>query len=181
MKKRFLIYTFIGLSAITCLTGCGEKKPTPEVKKEEPVKANCEIKECIKQIEPTNTYEEINTIMGFEGTKSEFSGDITWKINSKNFITLKEGTGSHILQATIDKETIKNEDVKFPSSKELQDKLNNGSFTYEELVEILGGVDGTLSSKTGTSVGYTWVNKNNQTLGATFNNKSKKCTVASFR
>ena len=168
MKKRFLIYTFIGLSAITCLTGCGEKKPTPEVKKEEPVKANCEIKECIKQIEPTNTYEEINTIMGFEGTKSEFSGDITWKINSKNFITLKEGTGSHILQATID-------------SKELQDKLNNGSFTYEELVEILGGVDGTLSSKTGTSVGYTWVNKNNQTLGATFNNKSKKCTVASFR
>ena len=48
------------------------------------------------------------------------------------------------------------------------------------MVEKLGA-EGTLSSKSSGSVSYTWADKNGQRLGATFNNKSGKCTVASFR
>ena len=71
--------------------------------------------------------------------------------------------------------------MKFPSSSELRKILNNGSFTYEELVEKFEGIEETLSSKITTSVGYTWLDKNNQTLGATFNTESGKCTVASYK
>lgn len=142
-------------------------------------KGNYDVIEAIKHIEVTNTIEEINEILGFEGETSEFSGDCTWKIDSKNWITLKKGVDSPILQATIDKESIKNDNVTLPSQKELQELLNKG-MTYEELVEKLGA-EGTLESKTSTSIGYIWADKNGQRLGATINNESGKCTVASYR
>lgn len=179
--KRMLAYAVISLCVIECLTGCASDKKTEENQKEEVVQGNCVVTECIKQIDTSNSIEEINTILGFEGTKSDYSEEYTWKLSDKNWITLKYAGDSPILQATIDKETIKNETIKFPSSTELKEMLNNGSFTYEELVDKLGGIEGTLSSKTTSSVGYIWVNKHNQVLSATFNNKSGKCTIASFR
>lgn len=142
-------------------------------------KGNYDVIEAIKHIEITNTVEEINTILGFEGETSEFSGDTTWKIDSKNWITLKKGVNSPIIQATIDKESIKNDKVTLPSQKELQELLNKG-ITYNELVEKLGA-EGILESKTSTSVGYVWADKNGQRLGASINNESGKCTVASYR
>lgn len=142
-------------------------------------RGNYDVIEAIKHIEVTNTVEEINSILGFEGETSEFSKDTTWKIDSKNWITLKKGNDSQILQATIDKESIKNDNVTLPSQKDLQELLNKG-ITYEELVEKIGA-EGILSSKTSTSVGYTWADKSGQRLGATINNASGKCTVASYR
>lgn len=96
-------------------------------------------------------------------------------------ITLKYAGDSPILQATIDKESVKNENIKLPKSSELQEMLNNGSFTYEELVVKLDGIEDNLSNKTTGSVGYIWVDKNNRFLSATFNNESGKCAIASFR
>jgi len=145
------------------------------------VKGNCQVEECIKTLETSNSIEEINNIIGFEGTKSEYSEEYTWKLSDKTSIVLKYAGGSPILQANIDKETIKNEQVKFPLSSELQEMLNNGSFTYEELVAKLGGIEGTLSGKTSSSVSYMWVNKHDMVLRATFNNDTGKCTIASFR
>lgn len=140
-----------------------------------------QVIECIKQLETTNTVEEINTITGLEGTKSEYSDEYTWKFSNKNYIMLKYAGDSPILQATINKEIIKNNEVKLPLSSELREMLNNGSFTYEELVSKLGGIEGTLSGKTSGSVSYIWVDKHDQTLRATFNNESGKCTIASFQ
>ena len=74
-----------------------------------------------------------------------------------------------------------NEEVKFPAISELRELLNNGSFTYEELVSKLDGIEGVLAGKTTTSKSYMWVNKNEQILYATFNNESGKCTIASIR
>ena len=142
-------------------------------------KGNYDVIEAMKHIEATNTVEEINEILGFEGETSEFSGETTWKLDSKNWITLKPGTDSQILQATIDKESLKDDKVTLPAQKELQELLNNG-ITYEELVEKIGA-EGTMNSKTKGSVGYIWADKNGQRLGATINNESGKCTVASYR
>lgn len=175
--KKALIRSIVILGTLCFVTGCTEEK-LEETKKEEP-KGNCMVTECIQKIEATNTKEEINAIIGFEGETSEFSGETTWKLDSKNWITLKPGTDSAIIQATIDKETLKDENVTLPTSKELQELINKG-ISYKELATKLGA-EGTLSSKTNGSVGYTWANKNGQRLGATFNNKSGKCTVASFR
>lgn len=135
----------------------------------------------LNQLEASNSIEEINNVIGVEGTKSEYSEEYTWKLSNKASIVLKYAGDSPILQANIDKETIMNDTVKFPLASELQEMLNNGSFTYEELVEKLGGVEGTISGKTSGSVSYMWVDKHSQVLRATFNNGSGKCTIASFR
>ena len=179
--KKIITYAIANFCIIGLLTGCSTDMKVEENKQEEVAKGNCIVTECIQKLDTSNSIEEINNIIGFEGTKSEYSEEYTWKLNDKNWITLKYAGDSPILQATIDKETIKNETIKFPSSSELREMLNNGSFTYEELVDKLGGIEGTLSSKTTTSVGYMWVNKQSQVLGATFNNESGKCTVASYR
>ncbi len=175
--KKIILGSLAILGAISLATGCSSEK-VEEKQKEEP-KGNCTVFECIKKIEVTNTKEEIDEIIGFEGETSEYSGEVTWKLDSKNWITLKPGTDSQIVQATIDKETIKNDNVTLPASKELQELINKG-ITYEELVEKIGA-EGVINSKTKTSVGYIWADKNGQRLGATINNKSKKCTVASYR
>lgn len=172
--RKILVCTIVSL----CITGCASEQM--EEKKEETPKGNCVVTECIKQLEVTNTVEEINSIIGFEGEKNEYSNDYTWELDSKNWITLKSAGESPIIQATIDKDTLKQEELSFPTSSKLQEDLNNGSFTYHELVEKLGGIEGTLAGKTSSSVSYIWVNKSKQTLRATFNSKSEKCTIASF-
>ncbi len=179
--KKIFANSIIGLFTISCIVGCSSTNNEAEEQKKEEVKGNCVVTECIKQLEASNSVEEINNIIGFEGTKSEYSEERTWKLDSKNWITLKYAGESPILQATIDKESIKNDNIKLPLSSELQEMLNNGSFTYEELVEKVGGVEGTLSSKTTSSVSYMWVDKHNQVMRATFNNESGKCTIVSYR
>lgn len=178
--KKILVKSMICLCTLCFMTGCAEEKL--EEKPKEEVKANCTIVECMKKIEATNTMEEINEIIGFESTTDAMIGsDPIWKFDSKNWISFKTyGEDDTTIQATIDKESLKNENIKLPTSSELQKDLNNGSFTYEEFVEKVGG-EGTLTSISKGSVIYTWVDKNGQRLGATFNNTSGKCTIASFR
>lgn len=180
MMKKFLLSFILFLSAVCFATGCADEKM--EEKTNDEVKANCSITECMKQIEATNTLEEINGIIGFESTTDAMIGsDSIWKFDSKNWISFKTNSNNEItIQATIDKESIKNDAIKLPSSSDLQKELNNGSFTYEELVEKVGG-EGTLTSISKGSYSYTWVDKNGQRLGATFNKESGKCTVASYR
>lgn len=178
--KKFMMCSIMTISALCLVTGCGSEKT--EEKKEESVKANCTIVECMKKIEPTSTMEDINSIVGFESTTDAMIGsDPIWKFDSKNWISFKKSNDDNVtIQATIDKESLKNENLKFPSSSDLQKDLNKGSFTYEELVKKVGG-EGTLTSISKGSTSYTWVDKNGQRLGATFNKKSGKCTVASYR
>ena len=168
MKNKSVVtviaVVFIAIMGILGFLALGEKEnnPTNIANENTERKGNYDVIEAIKRVEVTNTVEEINAILGFEGETSEFSGDTTWKIDSKNWITLKKGTNSPIIQATIDKE------------------LLNKGITYNELVEKIGA-EGILESKTGTSVGYIWSDKNGQRLGASINNESGKCTVASYR
>ncbi len=181
MKLKNLMLGFISVLCVLCfITGCS-KEESDENNKEK-VKANCSVVECMKKIEVTNTVEEINDIIGFESTIDAMIGsDPVWKFDSKNWISFKNfGNNDITIQATIDKESLKNDNIKLPLSSELQTDLNNGSFTYEEFVKKVGG-EGTLTSISKGSRNYTWVDKTGQRLSATFNNESGKCTVASYR
>ena len=154
--------------------------PDTSVSQENP-DAKCTIIEAMQQISPTNTQAEITEIVGFEPTTDAMIGsDPIWKFDSKNWISYKVSGDSVTIQATIDKDLLKNDNITLPSSSDLQKDLNNGSFTYEELAEKVGGA-GTLTSISKGSKSYTWVDKHGQKLGATFNNESGKCTVASYR
>ncbi len=177
--KKIILGSLTTLCAFCFVTGCTKEELSE--KKDEGVKANCSIVECMKKIEATNTMEEINELIGFESTTDAMIGsDPIWKFDSKNWISFKNNNDNITIQATIDKESIKNDNIKLPSSSDLQKDLNNGSFTYEELVKKVGG-EGTLTSISKGSLSYTWVDKTGQRLGATFNNESGKCSVASYR
>lgn len=178
--KKVLLGIIVSLSSIVITTGCSDEKLDEKTKEE--AKGNCTIVECMKKISASNTIEEINAIVGFESTIDAMIGsDPIWKFDSKNWISFKSSSDDTVtIQATIDKESMKNDDIKLPTASELQKDLNNGSFTYQELVLKVGG-EGILTSISNGSVSYTWVDKTGQRLGATFNNKSGKCSVASFR
>jgi hypothetical protein len=180
MMKKVLLSSILFFCVLCFATGCAEEKLDEKPKDE--VKANCSITECMKKIEATSTMEEITEIIGFESTVDNMIGsDPIWKFDSKNWISFKTyGNDDITIQATIDKESIKNDKIKLPLSSDLQKDLNNGSFTYEEFVEKVGG-EGTLTTISKGSLSYTWVDKTGQRLGATFNNESGKCTVASYR
>lgn len=150
--------------------------------RQETVNANYTIIETMQKVKPTNTQEEISEIIGFEPAVDAMIGsDPIWKFDEKNWISYKtSGDGEATIQATINSDDLKDEKLEFPSASDLQKDLNNGSFTYDELVEKVGG-EGTLTSISAGSKIYTWVDKNGQKLSATFNDKTGKCTVASFR
>lgn len=178
--KKVLSKSVMILCTLCLVTGCAEEKL--EDKPKEEVKANCTIVECMKKIKATNTMEEIDDIIGFESSTDAMIGsDPLWKFDSKNWISFKSASKDDVtIQATIDKESLKNSELKLPSASDLQKDLNNGSFTYEELAKKIGG-EGTLTTISKGSVSYTWVDGSGQRLGATFNGKTGKCTVASYR
>ena len=132
---------FIVILAILGFIALGEKDSSnvgDTNNKQQEVKGNYEdVVEAMKHIEPTNTVEEINAIIGFESTTDAMIGsDPIWKFDAKNWISYKTaGNGNITIQATIDKESIKNDALKLPASSDLKKDLENGSFTYEELVQ----------------------------------------------
>ncbi len=182
MKKIKIV--FIGVLSLSILTGCSDK--ITETKKEEntsKVQSKCEITDCMKSITIENTPEEINEIMGFEAEQSKNGEEdkFTWKLDNKNYIILTETT-SPMIQATIEKSTIKNENLDFSIYNDLKEDLNKGkSYTYKEMVEKLGGIEGILAGKTTSSDRYIWVDKNERTFSATFSLKHGKCTIISLR
>lgn len=184
--KKVLTYVLLGSSCLTLVTACSNSKEETKVndeKKEETV-GKCNIKDCIKEIKSSNTtVEEINEIIGFEGEKSEFSDKVTWKLNSKNSITWDNSSTNPIIQANIDKKDVMSEDVDFSAYNDIKSLLDNGkSLTYEEMVEKLGGVEGTLAGLTSTSKRYIWVDKSERTFSATFSDNNKgKCSIISLR
>ena len=60
-----------------------------------------------------------------------------WITSNHSICSRFNGNDNITIQATIDKESIKNDNIKLPSSSDLQNDLNNGSFTYEELVQLI--------------------------------------------
>ena len=167
MKKLRIV--LIGFLSLSILTGCSDN--TTETKKEDntpKVQSKCEITDCMKTINIKNTPEEINEIIGFEAEKSKNGEEdkYTWKLDNKNYIILTN-TSSPMIQATIEKATIKNENLDFS--------------IYKEMVEKLGGIEGILAGKTSSSDRYIWVDKNERTFSATFSLKHGKCTIISLR
>lgn len=184
--KKIFGYLIVGVVTLGLVTGCTDttKKATPE-KEEEKIQGKCTVEECIKLIEPSNTIEEINEIIGFEAEKSEYSETYKWKLSEKTWIDATPSTtdSSYSLSANFDKSKIKNDKADFSNFSDIKASLGKGqSFTYEEMNEKVGGVEGILAGKTSTSKRYIWVNKNEQTFSATFSNTlDGKASIISLR
>ncbi len=179
--KKIGHYLCLGIIILGVMVGCGNKPTELQEKKEEEVKGNCTVEECINQIEPKMKVEEVNQIIGFEGEKKADSDSYIWQLTTKTKIEVeyKDNLGS--IKATYDKDKINSNELKMSIGYEIVNDIKKKTYTYEEMVEKFEGVEGHLESKSSTSKMYIWV-KDGQTFRATFSDSLKgKCSIVSIR
>ena len=180
MKKKLLI-GILSLVLVFTLTGCLPKKTTvtgdrTAVKKQ--IKGNCAALECIKKLKPENTVEEINAVIGFEGKLSDEKNKIyVWEIASDEKITASYySSDKATIEASYNKDELKNDKVDFSKYDEIQTALKSGSsLTYDEFCSKVND-QGHLYKISTYSNQYVWVNKNAEYLTGTFSTSTNKCT-----
>lgn len=184
MKKKLLTILFGSVLILGIATGCSTEQSADDAdnkKVEEQAKGNCEVEECINKIEPKMKLEEVNELIGFEGEKKDDSDIYIWQLTTKTKIEIeyKDGLGS--IKATYDKDAISDDNLKLSICSEIVGDIRKKTYTYEEMVEKLEGVEGHLESKSSTSKMYKWV-KDGQTFRATFSDSAKgKATIVTLR
>lgn len=181
MKKKILSL-ICGVLILGTLTGCGNNTTTGTDTKNnnEKTKGNCTAVECVKKIEPENTVEQINNIIGFDG-------ELIDEKYQKYYWELSEDTGVEVtyyssakgtIKIDYDREALANKKVDFSRYNELKEKINDG-ITYNDFISYIGNVDGTIIEKSSYSTKYVWVSSDGGYLNGTFSNSTGKCTLAS--
>lgn len=180
--KRILTILLCSFIILGIGTGCTEQKENTQVDNEtqEKSKGKCEVKECMALLNPEMKVEEINEVIGFEGEKDEDAEKYTWKLTEKTKIEVEYKDGKGSIKATYNKEDLKNKDLKISLCYEILNNIKKQTYTYQEMVEKLEGIEGNLESYSSTSKMYSWVNKDGITFRATFS-KNGKCSIVSIR
>lgn len=177
MKKK-IVLSFALLFALVGITGCGSSKKAS-------VKTNgkCNVFECMDLVSVDSSVEDINKIIGVEGHLQEGSDIIyVWDLSDETSI---EGlmTNGKITRfdAEFPHELVKSKKADFSKFDEIKSALKTKeSLTYDEFAKKVGD-EGTVSTKTSSSVSYIWVNADGGYLTASFSASSGKCTIASGR
>ncbi|MBO5530813.1 MAG: hypothetical protein J5970_05380 [Bacilli bacterium] len=179
MKKKILL-GLLSLVLVFTVTGCFAKKGNDpvanNVKKD--IKGNCRALECVKKLKPENKVEEINKVIGFEGKLTDEKNKIyTWEIASDEKVTASYySSDKATIEATYDKDELKNNKISFAKYDEIQSALKSGSsLSYDEFCKKVNG-NGVLYSVSSYSKKYVWVNKNGEYLTGTFSTTTNKCT-----
>ncbi len=165
------------------MSGKDKNENDPAEQEQEQVKGNYDVEECMKRIEPTMQLEEVNEIIGFEGEKKEGKDAYVWQLTDKTKIEVEYKDGLGTITATMDKDKIKDDKLKISICYGIQNSLRSGtSFTYEEMVQELEGIEGHLATKAPTFKRYIWVNKDKQTFEASFSDSANgKCSITSIQ
>lgn len=178
MKKK-VILVLVGTLFLTLSVGCDKTNKKENKTVQNKINGNCSAVDCIKKLNTKSTVEEINKVIGIDGILTdEKYNKYTWKISDTDEVTATYYSSNKAnIEATYDKNTLKNNKVDFSKYNEIKTALKNGEkVSYEEFKEKVGGVDGTLVEISSISNKYTWVNKDGGYLTATFSNTSDKCT-----
>lgn len=179
MKKIKALLVVTMLAGL--LTACG-KGNEPKIE----TKGKCNAFECIKKLSVTNTLEEINDTVGFNGeqtNESDYSTTYSWKLSDDSSIDASISKSDNAVSYKIyypTKAITKRAD--FSKWNDIKSKLNSKEgLYYDEFVKLVGNVEGVLTSKSSSSLTYHWYNKDGGYLFAYFNAKDNKCTMASGR
>ena len=183
MKRKLFTILLGGVFILSMAVGCTSQKEEPPVNDnvQEESKGKCEAEECIKLIEPTMSVEEVNEIIGLDGVKKDGQEVYVWQLTEKSKIEVEYNDGLGTITATMDKSKIKNDQLKLSICYNIVNNIKTTTYTYEEMVEKLEGVEGYLATKAPTFKRYIWV-KDNQTFSASFSdNLDGKCSIVSIR
>lgn len=172
MKKKYLGLV-VGAVIAIMMTGCDKVA----LKEEEKSKGNCTAIECVKQIEPENTVEQIDKIVGVKGKlQNEKTKEYYWELSEDTGIEVTYNSSNKgTINAKIKNSSIANKKVDFSKHKELQTRVRSG-ISYEDFITYIGNVEGVIVGKTSTTTKYMWVSKNGGYIKGTFSNTTKKCT-----
>lgn len=191
MKKRILVISLVLMLVLSLvvLTGCGaNSNNSGNAPQTQQSKGNYDVFEAIKKIETTTTFEDINTLLGFEGTlksQSDANSTYSWKLYRWDLtddtaievrITDKDNSAS--IEAIYPTDMIRNGKVDFSKvNSEMKKKVNEkDGMTYDQVVEMLGGVQGTLDKKDSSTDTYVWANEQRGSLTVRFSTSTGKVT-----
>lgn len=186
--KKFLSVICVLSLGVLLFAGCGnnvannKNEPTTQASK-----GKCSVFECVKNLSADNTLEQVNEIIGFEGVviqESDENSTSKWKIYKWDLtddtsieVTVYESSKTISIASNYPKDLIKNKDVDLTKSSEIKSRINEeDGLMYDEVKEILGGVDGTLTKKSSYSNTYVWINENGGNITANFNPNTNRCT-----
>ena len=194
MKKSVLVISLllVLVLSLVVLTGCGENSNNSgngqQGQQTQKLKGNYDVFEAIKKIETTTTFEDINKLLGFEGTlksESDANATYTWKLYRWDLtddtaievrITDKDNSAS--IEAKYPTDMIRNGKVDFSKvNSEMKKKINEADgMNYNQVVEMLGGVQGTLDKKDSSTDTYVWANDQRGSITVRFSSSTGKVT-----
>lgn len=189
MKKIVIVRVILGIIvaivlAILVVTQFGENggnTGSENTSESEKVIAKQDVFETIKLVEPENTVEEINEIIGFEGQCTDEENKVyKWDITEDTSVKVQYlDEDSATIEISFPSKSIADEKIDFSKFNEVKDAMNTkSSITYDEIVEKFGGVQGTLKYKSKETVKYEWDRPDGSYLTCTFNASTMKCTFA---
>ena len=182
MKDK-IIGIILGVFLLSVVTGCGNSTTDGNISGgSSNIKGNCTAIECIKKINTSNTVEEINSIIGFEGELTdEKYNKYYWELSEDSGIEVTYYSGKNgTIVVDFDRDSVANSKVNFSRYNELQPKIKEG-ISYQEFISYIGNVEGTIIEKSSISTKYVWVATDGSYLNGSFSNSSGKCTFASGR
>lgn len=174
MLKKIL-FSFTSVFMIFGLVGCGSSNDDTTAKVD--TKGKCDVFECIEIINTDDSYEQVVSKIGFEG---EYTGTDT----ERYYWELSEDTGIEIYffdsGSTISIDFPNNlisKRANFSKWDEIESKVDSkDGLTYDELVNLLGNVQGVLTDKKSHSVTYKWLDADGGYISAIFDSDTMKCT-----
>ena len=150
--------------------------------------------QCIDKLDPNSSLEEMNKTVGSEAelaTEDEKSKIYKWTLADDTTIEARietyknESTGETKSFTTLSinyPENLARHDADFSRWDEIQSKMNQEEgITYDEFIEMVGGIDGTISEKAQDSKKYQWFDNDGGYLSASFDDQTTKCTFATGR
>ena len=191
MKKRILVISLVLMLVLSLgvLTGCGNNSNNSgNAKQTQQSKGNYDVFEAIKKIETTTTFEDVNKLLGFEGTlksQSDANSIYSWKLYRWDLtddtaieVIINEKDNSASIEAKYPTDMIRNGKVDFSKvNSEMKKKINEkDGMTYDQVVEMLGGVQGTLDKKDSSTNTYVWANDQRGSLTVRFSTSTGKVT-----
>ncbi|MBQ3416120.1 MAG: hypothetical protein IJH39_12465 [Clostridia bacterium] len=191
MKKRILVISLALMLVLSLgvLTGCGNNSNNSgNVKQTQQSKGNYDVFEAIKKIETTTTFEDVNKLLGFEGTlksQSDANSTYSWKLYRWDLtddtaieVRINDKDNSASIEAKYPTDMIRNGKVDFSKvNSEMKKKINEkDGMTYDQVVEMLGGVQGTLDKKDSSTDTYVWANAQRGSLTVRFSTSTGKAT-----
>lgn len=153
--------------------------------------AKCgDVFQCLYELDPTSTLREMDAVVGRDAELAVEEDNLKiykWALSEDTaiearFTTLDDGTNETASITTINidyPENLVPHLADFSKWKEIQSKMGDeDGVTYDQFVELFGGVSGTIQEKGQGSKKYQWYSSDGHYLSASFDDETGKCNFA---